>query len=223
MHTTVHHRTCEEEIIERRNLLQSRVSGLVAGLQPTELTTFLQALHDSQSVPLAVKQQIDAMSISSSSLIAKLTPSTHDSGSGSGDSESAAVAAADCQHDEFSPRDPNKKKKKVNKKHIAIGTSSPSSSSSSSSSSGTTGTGASINSKKKKSSKSYKPNDSTHITADTSSLNTRAEAILQTELEQRRASRINVICAIEQVTVDFTNRRGVIMKESFRVGRSSLM
>ena len=58
MHTTVHHRTCEEEIIERRNLLQSRVSGLVAGLQPTELTTFLQALHDSQSVPLAVEHAV---------------------------------------------------------------------------------------------------------------------------------------------------------------------
>lgn len=232
MHTTVRHRTCEEEILERRNLLLSRVSGLVEGLQPTELKTFLQALHESQSIPLAVKQQIDAMSISSTSLIAKLTPSAHDSGSTSGDAaESESVAAFTAaaidssRQDEYSPRsDLNKRKKKVNKKHVGIGTSSsPSSSSFSSSSSSSSGTGTSINSKKKKSSKSsYNPNDSALITADTASLSVRAETILQTELEQRRASRINVICAIEQATVDFTNRRGVIMKESFRVGRTTL-
>lgn len=224
MHTTVRRRTCEEEILERKNKLQSRVNGLLEGLQPTELSTFLQSLHESDSIPLAVKQNIANMSISSSSLLSKLTShqQQHGTGSGSSDTETTAAAAGSSnsglsnKYDEMSASDSdyNNKKNKVNKNHIGV------------TSSGAVGAAGAVATKKKKSKSSSVKNSVavSLITADTTSLSTRAEAILQGELDSRRASRINVICDIEQLTVDFTNRRGVIMKECFRsTGRPSLI
>ena len=53
MHTSIRRQTCEEEIVNRKIKLQSRVQGLVEGMQPDELKTFMKSIQQSLSKDIA--------------------------------------------------------------------------------------------------------------------------------------------------------------------------
>ena len=53
MHTTLRRQACEEEIINRKTKLQAHVSGVIEGIQPIELKTFLN------NMKLTIPRDID--------------------------------------------------------------------------------------------------------------------------------------------------------------------